>query len=625
MKATHLPTSHSDKFPVGYESEHFCITETGKKYLIEKKRLTAIFKQLAVFGLFFLSANTGLAYTFGEHKLAGDNAMKLFFSQNNAFTNTVFGKYVPISFNEQSNTYILTDLSAHQFPITYGTLNGLSGDHAEHPLSLEQQLRTANSDLLRVLAVHNDYIKRGFSTAPASELLKLNKKFGYLALVSLCHFHAYGKGLKGNIKGFDAENVDKIISPSMIEGVFGKLNGSNLINMYITVHAAAVYLAEMAGVKAKDNEDEEARKYLYYAFLYNGFADHFLEDGFCSGHLVVNRSIFTSIVNNKPLHDFYCKNGTDVVNIRGEIWHEYGDGLFNTYHNAYTKVDSLKKLEYPEKTTATKRVIEAVSISISELYEAFDRGYQQGAAMAFIANRIPTESAEAKTRFFVDNFKALHIVPLPYNTDLKTLMPDSLANDKRIKETNQLLYYRNFVRSRIANSVIIGGNAGFIGDKTNAYSNAYIRVNAGMINSKYKLNENYNKKGMVDIWNGYTASYTFGEFVQNNNQQVLWNNWTLKGGTRTNFDVWFSEKRFLGFYMYNEIGMERKFNTNAFVYVPQLGIQLGSLLRINYYNMPAWLRIPLQLFLPLSLHVGCVYSAKNVPFYFLGTEVNLVL
>lgn len=592
---------------------------------LKGKNCRSVFlKDIVLLFFCFSGIPSAYAYTFGEHKHVGDGAMKIFLGQNNLFQNTVFGKYIPFRFDDPSQNYIFTELSAHQFAITYGTINGLSGDHAEHPLYLEQQLRTENSDILRVLAVHYDYIRRGFPTAPASELLKLNKKFGYLALVSLCHFHAYGKGLEGNIKGFDIRNIEKISSPSMIESSFGKLNGSNLINMYVTVHATAVYLAEMAGVKAKNNEDEEARKYLYYAFLYNGFADHFLEDGFCSGHLVVNRSIFTSIVNNKPLHDFYCKNGTEVVNIRGEIWKEYGDGLLNHYHGAYRKVDSLTNLDYPQETKATKRVIEAVNASISELYEGFDRGYEKGETMIFITDRIPTESAKAKTRFFVDNFKALHIAPLPYNTRLKTVMPDSLANNKEIKEANQLLYYRNFVRSRIANSVIIGGNVGFIGDNiTTSYSNSYIRINAGLINSIYKLNENYTKKGTIDVWNGYTASYTFGEFLQND-KEILWNNWTLKGGVRSNFDVWFSDKRFLGLYMYNEMGVEKKYGGYSFVYVPQLGVQLGSLLRINYYNMPAWLRIPLQLILPLSIHAGCVYSAKNVPFYFIGTEINLI-
>lgn len=573
--------------------------------------------------LVLFATTISFAYNYNEHQDIGNKAMTLYFNQNNSFENTIFGYYLPIRFDNQSQTYLFSQLSTYNFPIGYGAINGLSGDHVENPLLLEEQLLTKNSTLLKIIALHNLYINLGYSGAPDSKLTKLDNNYAFLALKNLSHFYEYGKGLQANIAAFDIQSIENIINPSEIGTSFKKLNGTNAINMYITLHTAAIYLAELAGVKAINN-DPAAKKYLYYSFLYNGFADHFLEDAFSGGHLLVNRSISASFTNNKSIHDFYSKNGTEVVNLRGEYWKEYGDGYYNQYHKEYTKKDSLLNVNYDAETTESKRIVEAVSLSLTELFEAFERGYQQGSNIQYIPKKIPSESKsmDEKCIFFTSNFKALHIIPLPYNTELKKIMPDSLANNKVIKDINQTPYYRSFIRSRIANSFIFGSNTGFKGYETSSYNNAYVRINVGLIKSKYEFNKYNHKKGMVDIWHGYTVSYTLGNYI-GNNQDIIGKNWTLKGGFRSNYDFWLTNKRFLGVYMYNEIGMGNKDSRKSFVYVPQIGLQIGSLLNIHYYNMPFLLRLAAQTFLPLKIHLGCVFSATNRPLYFYGSEINI--
>jgi hypothetical protein len=568
--------------------------------------------------------NNILAFNYGEHQDIGNKAMILFFKQNNDFKNSVFGNFVPLKYDNHSQNYIFGSLSKNEFPISYGTINALSGDHSENPLLLEQQLLTQNGIILKTILLHNHYIKLGYSGALDSKLTKLDPNYTFLAVKNLCHFYEYGKGLHENISDFDIQNIEKIINPSLIGASFKKLNGTNAINMYITLHTASIYLAEIAGVKAKKNDEIEAKKYLFYSFLYNGFADHFLEDAFSGGHLLVKRSVIGSIINNKSLHDFYSKFGTEVVNIRGENWKVYGDGFYNQYHNEYTKKNDLQYVSYPNETSETKIIIEAVNNSISELYESFERGFQQGENITYIIKRAPnvSEKSETKCNFFISNFKALSIIPLPYNSNLKIIMSDSLSNKANIKEINRTPYYRNFVRSRIANSIIFGGNTGFISENATTYTNSFLRLNVGLLKSKYDFNKKNGKKGVLDIWHGYTASYTLGHYLKDE-KDVIGQNWILKGGIRSNYDFWISNKRFIGVYMYNEMGMEKKDFTSAFVYVPQIGLQLGSLLKINYYNMPLILRIPAQLFLPLNLHFGCVYSTRSQPLYYLGTEINI--
>lgn len=574
-----------------------------------------------VISLLLLSTKLCFSYNYGEHQAIGNKAMTLLLKNNKIIQNKTFSIYSPFSFDTQSNTFVFSNLSVHNLPIGYGTINALSGDHSVNPLVLEQQLLTQNSNLIKIISLHNQYINLGYSGAPDGKLTKIDANYATLALKNLCHFYNYGKGLQENVSEFDIDEIENIINPSLIGTSFKKLNSSNAINMYLTLHTTAIYLAEIAGLKAK-TKDPDAKKYLYYSFLYNGFADHFLEDAFSGGHLLVNRTIYGSFTNNKLLHDFYSKYGTRVVNLRGEIWKAFGDGYCNHYHDEYTKQDSLQNVIYPIETSETKRIIEAVSISITDIYEAFVNAYESNLNFRHITKRIPKENKNAICDFFIDNYKALYIIPLPYNTNLNNVMPENLANNNEITEINKTPYYRNFIRSRIANSLIFGGNTGFFYDESTKYTNSYLRINYGLINSKYDFNNRNGKKGMVDIWNGYTISATLGHYLKDD-IDVTGQNWILKGGIRSNFDFWLTDKRFLGVYMYNEFGMENKNNMNAFVYVTQIGFQFSSLLNINYYNMPFWLRIPVQVFLPLRIHVGCVYSNKNSPLYFIGSEYTI--
>lgn len=561
------------------------------------------------------------AYNYGEHELIGNAAMNLFYNQLHNENTDKLSEYLPFQCDSISKTIIFSTLSKFQLPIGYGTINALSGDHSENPLHLEEQLLTLNSDLLKVINAHNTYINQYYSGAPNGKLTKLDGHFATLALKNLSHFYEYGKGIKAHIRDFEVKNIEKALSPSSVNAVFKKLHGTNAISMYLTVHTTAIHLAELAGIEAKKG-NTDAKKYLYYAFLYNGFADHFLEDAFSGGHLLVKRTLLASAVNNKSLHDFYCKYGTDVVNLKGEIWKAYGDDFYNQHHSAYLNKKNLVEIEYPSQTTETQRVTDAVFLSLQDLKEGFKKGMAENNSAPIFCEKIPHNLNE-KLTFFLNNYKALSLIPLPYNTKLRKIMPDTLYKNKNIKSVNQMPYLRNYVRSRIANSFVIGLTNSYLLKSEYLFKGTDLRLNFGLFSSQYKLNSSNRKAGVMDMFHGYTISYSSGRIL-NKPQNIFKENWIIKGGIRSNFDFWISNKRFLGIYTYNEIGFENRNSTGAIVYVPQIGLQLGSLLNINYYNKPYLLRIPMQLLLPLKFRVGCIISSKNQPTYFSGAEIDVL-
>lgn len=122
-------------------------------------------------------------------------------------------------------------------------------------------------------------------------------------------------------------------------------------------------------------------------------------------------------------------------------------------------------------------------------------------------------------------------------------------------------------------------------------------------------------------WHGYTASYGLGRVVSSRDTV---GSWALRVGIRSHFDFWVSDDRFAGMFVYSEIGMDRRANQMAFAFTPQAGLQLGSLLKFNYYSMPVWARIPAQLLLPLKFRVGTVVAAGRRPTPFSGLEIDLL-
>jgi hypothetical protein len=290
-------------------------------------------KRIVPILLLSLYAQSLYAFVYGEHLIMGNTALLRFYTMQIDRSDRV-REMSPFRFDTSSKSYIFPTLSIFDQPVGYGTINALSGDHSWNPLQLEKDLVTTNSDMLRVMALHQQHMMQFDLAAPDGKLARVDNNYILLAAKNFSHFYDYGRSLEYHLSPLDTAMIGQLTIPALVPGTFRELNATNAINMYVAVHSAAILLAEQAGAHP---DIEKAKKLLYYAFLYNAYADHFLQDAFSAGHLLVNRSLFASITNNKALHDFYSNYGTSVVNARGNIWTAYGDKHFNQQHLQYEK------------------------------------------------------------------------------------------------------------------------------------------------------------------------------------------------------------------------------------------------------------------------------------------------
>jgi hypothetical protein len=234
---------------------------------------------------------TAFGFEYGEHKELGDEAFLA------VATRLVQDGYYPsaqalqeflkntlqITCSEGERTCYFDQLSHLPNEATYGTINGLSGDHSENPMLLEDGLQDRTSVINQTIALHAEYFAKFRNGAPNLELFGLDYWYGLLAYVNLSHFYDYGRSFESHLDDFDPEHVRKLWQPKQVNEVFKEIN-TQLIDKYLTLHAFAISLAERAGGEYARGKPEAGSGYLHYAVLFNGFADHFLEDMFCSGH-----------------------------------------------------------------------------------------------------------------------------------------------------------------------------------------------------------------------------------------------------------------------------------------------------------------------------------------------------
>ncbi len=588
----------------------------------------------------------GYSWDYNEHKELGDAAfMKImkrlyesgyFKDQSEA---TIFlDNYFQMKYNSELKKYYFYNLSHEDNAVTYGTLNALAGDHCGNPLDMNEFLRYRSSVLNRIVKLQGEYSANYETGAANMDVLSKDFKYLLLALTDMSHFHDYGTPLAKQIGAFDKKLILKLQRPFSVDTVMSELNSTNSINKYISLHTFAIYLAEKAG--AILNKDvEKSKELMYYSLIFNSFADHFLEDIFPSGHMVVNRSLLSGVINNRALHDFYNKEGLNVANLMGETWKQFGDGTLNSRFSYWKTKDDYSDIVYSEYAEDTERINNAVAESIAEIFSSFksasaDQNYK------FIFDRIPDDE-KSVTDFFLTEYKCLMYIPIPFNTDVSGYkLPE--GNLTEIKRNTQLLPNWSFVKSRVANSISLG--LGLISDDIEKWHEYDLRLSFGSAFYSYNYNFDRTKAWTVDYWFGTTASFSLLKgFASLNGVEVdLWAH-ILKGGIAYNYDIWISESRFLGIYGYIEAGWLRfhsfpdlRINEmgqyirtevpgeNQFLFSPSIGLQLGSLIGINYYEWPVWLRVPIQFLLPLKFRYSAKIRTVSSPEYQWIVELDLV-
>ncbi|MCU0328378.1 MAG: hypothetical protein MUE53_05255 [Chitinophagales bacterium] len=575
----------------------------------------------------FFWVHSAHAFSYAEHEFIGNKAFERFYDLYKS-KSPIFWQLFQ---HKKTDSAILFTRLSKFTPITYGSINALGGDHSSNPLKLEELLHTMNSKLLKSIYLQNEYKSKFYANAPDLDLVAIDGDYGAMPIFNMCHFYAYNKTLTQHFYMFDEKTIRDILDPQDIIKGMRKLNKHNALNMYASMHTAAIVLAERAASFALAKQDNQAEILMNYALLYNGFADHFLQDAFASGHLLVNRSVLNSLTNNKGVHDFYCEYGSKTANLKGEIWTAYGDNFLNAHKENLHDVDSIHLIHYPEITDETNRIINAQVFSLQEVLIAFEQAYTSSETYKSILFQIPfnqkdnlTEK-ESKANFILRRFQALSFVPIPYGTKIDSqIVEQNIHQNIAFKNAIQTPYYRNYVLSRVANSAMVSIDPILfnLNNQFPIFDGIDFRLNYKLLFYGYHLNGDGGKRGNLDHWHGLTSSMSFGNIIDPKLDYIN-RVFLFKTGIRNNFDFWLTNKNMFGIFTNNEIGFIKSGSSYSPLYSSSLGIQLGSLLNINYYNLPFWIRFPLQLVLPLKIYSSANFSSGYKPFYSLGFQIDL--
>ena len=575
--------------------------------------------------LFCVLTFSAYAWDFAEHRKIGDRAMILMPERlvaaglfpNEAAFYALLDTVLDVQLSEDGRSFVLNELSQAPNQVTYGTLCGLAGDHVSNPLLLETGLQAHYSKTNRTLLLEADAMQHFQTGANSVELLKVNLAYGVMAIKDLSHFYSYGDDLNNHLRKIDAELIRALASPANVNDTFAKLDRLPSMSKYFCIHIFATYLAEEAGKAHLAGDAHAASDYLFYAMLYEAFAEHFLQDSFASGHQMVRRGFGASAVsNNKALHDFYNTIPVQTANLKGEIWASYGDKRLNQNMEEYIGKESYTEIrvtdpnpyklpkgdKYERETRVFYQVVNATCQSILEVWQAYHNAVQGEAKQ--ILSQLP-EKHEEWPAYIYAHHPVVRDFPLPFGTKLTEVPLDSAAWDRQ--EELQLIvqepFTRNFIRSRVANSFSFTVTDGLT-STTGMGAGIGGRLSLSMFNWHRfgRANAMSARKGDVIHWLYPTIS---GNYFWGDMKQGRPDSWDVKAGAAYNLDLFVSPRRFLGLYAYMEMGVDRRCQETRFVAAPAIGMQLGSLLGLHTFNMPGWLRIPLSYLLPLKFTVSC--------------------
>lgn len=587
---------------------------------------------------------SGSAWDYAEHRKIGDRAMSLmprYLVENGLFANEATAdkallSLLNMSHMQDSYAYAMNELTQLPNIVTYGTLCGLAGDHVENPLLLETGLQTHFSKTNRTLALETKAMEEFLTGASSKELLDINLAYGILAIKDLSHFYAYGKNMNEHLKMIDVNLIRRLLHPSEVNTVFGKLNNLPSMSKYFCIHIFAIHLAQEAGKEMRKGDQEMASNLMFYATMYEAFAEHFLQDSFASGHQMVRRGFSASAVcNNKSLHDFYNTIPVQTANMKGETWSAYGDKRLNQNMEEYKDADDYRNIRvtqkrpyslekgdsYERETRVFYQTVTATCKSMIEVWKAYHAALN--GTDTDIIDELPGHS-DGLPEFVYERFPVVREFPIPFGTNLDELPLDTDVATR--KEELQLIvqepFTRNFIRSRVANSFmfLIGMPIHSNREGVMTYGG---RLNVSMINW-HKFGDGKSmvmKAGDIAHWVSPTIS---GYYMHAPSDSYTIKNWNIKAGVNYDMDIFVSPKRFLGLYGYMEMGIDRRNAETRFMVAPSLGIQLGSLIGVHNFNMPGWLRIPLGIILPLKFAVSCNKVAGRPVEWISNMEVDIL-
>ncbi len=482
---------------------------------------------------------------YGEHKTIGDAAFsRVFHSLDENERQFIWNALSRNStINSQLGWVEIMDGNDTTW-ITYGDICGLSGDHANSPLEVFEALRQNHARLKRIALLQHRFLKEYHNAAPDAEIAKQDFSYVTLAMEDKSHFYVYGDDIREQIEQFDnevLETLTKLRNPD----IFGEeLYDMNAINKYVTLHAYALILADSAAhyyTVALDTS--RARGLLRLAFVVNAFADHYLQDAFSSGHRVVFRTLFGSLTTDKVLHDFFGKRGLLSINLNNNKWVGYGDGYYDKKEwKNYERVSQRSK----NMSIAIQANDSSLSEVVNRFKDAIDPGYksdqtylQQIQAMVPKADRNIfknvlynigfIEDETVPYDYFLTNYKALQLIPIPFKTDSTVIEPyyqEFNPSVKRSWSNYESFYFRDYVKQHKGNglSLIIGRITNPIKQRLlqKGYFFGYSIYVKGILHDFEYDNFTMEQKGWTDWWLDLAISNTYGEY-----ENIRWSEFAL--------------------------------------------------------------------------------------------------
>lgn len=165
-------------------------------------------------------------------------------------------------------------------------------------------------------------------------------------------FHAAQK--KHEIDYPSCEMTALFAIPGFLEVVSQNQNhfGWNNMATYVELHGQALQFAKKSN-EMRVSDPVQSKRFFHKALIYNAFADHYLTDGFASGHIRVPRlqikewafrglsgllkskrgDLLTMYLHNFESTDLHTgrEMGFQVRNSRGDFWSTRGDGHLNLF------------------------------------------------------------------------------------------------------------------------------------------------------------------------------------------------------------------------------------------------------------------------------------------------------
>jgi len=313
---------------------------------------------------------------------------------------------------------------AHTY--SYGDLCGLSGDHTVDVMQLfeglySSALFTGEPPSEKYKGLTGKLFKVDSLQHEAIDQYKLETSYLYASYILLAnedrsHFQrpplSVGEMLAAidfplielldslATNAYDAEKNGKDLTALRVRIAKRFLHLNNTAK-YAILHLLALDCMNSSATAYCNGDEIPFIRYFKVSLVFNAFADHFLQDAFAAGHIPVIRSIRG--LDNKGVHDYYCRTGLNVRNERGERWHTYGDGYYDSATYAHA--------------------IQADVVSITELWDYFNevrnRILVSGEYPLSLFEELTVKgvSAGALPKLLIAGFKCYAYEPLPYDAD----------------------------------------------------------------------------------------------------------------------------------------------------------------------------------------------------------------